>query len=255
MKRRPKDSRWPFRCGIIFVEQISQTGDAECDGDLPLCVAREVGGEAVVLEVVRDEHGVAARGKHIGAREEVAVVDLAGSHEAVHGDLHERDDLAAHDIGLGAKGFPGAAEHVEVHIAHGAEAAALDEDVFLAQHLGGLEHGAVGGEHGGIAEAEMHELQAHEPRIDMAELDAGELDHVDLDPLGREIVQERFHELLGLVMQEKGAVEQVHADDAERLLLQRGLDVQHANVDDDLAGFIARMRLEFHTQPWHSFVP
>ena len=62
-------------------------------------------------------------------------------------------------------------------------------------------------------------------------------------------MQQRLHELLGLVMEEEGAVEKVHADDAERLLLQCGLHIQHADMNDDLAGLISRMRLELHAHP------
>ena len=53
----------------------------------------------------------------------------------------------------------------------------------------------------------------------------------------------------GSWMQEERAVEQVHADDAQRLLLQRVFGVEHAHVDDDLAVLVARVGLESHAHP------
>ena len=44
-------------------------------------------------------------------------------------------------------------------------------------------------------------------------------------------------------------MQQVDADDAERLLLQRRLAVEHPDVQDDLAGLVVRVRLELHTHP------
>jgi len=57
--------------------------------------------------------------------------------------------------------------------------------------------------------------------VDVAELDARHLDHVDLDAVGGESVQQRFDEQLGLVVEEAGAVDEVHADDAERRSAER----------------------------------
>ena len=82
-----------------------------------------------------------------------------------------------------------------------------------------------------------------------AELDALELDHVDLDPAGGQPVEQALDEPLGLVVVEERAVQQVDADDAERLLLQRRLGVEHPHVQDDLAGLVARVRLELHAHP------
>ena len=62
-----------------------------------------------------------------------------------------------------------------------------------------------------------------------------ELDHVDLDPPGGQPVEQALDQLLRLVVLEERAVQQVDADDAERLLLQRRLGVEHPHVQDDLA--------------------
>ena len=43
--------------------------------------------------------------------------------------------------------------------------------------------------------------------------------------------------------EEARAVDEVHADDAERLLLQRVLEVEHAHVHDDLAALACAAQL------------
>ena len=106
-----------------------------------------------------------------------------------------------------AKRFERALEHVDVHVRDRAEAAALDQHRLLVEHLGRLQHLAVGGEHRRAGEAELHQLQAHHAVVDVAELDARELDHVDLDALGREVVEQRLDQLLGLVVEEERAVD------------------------------------------------
>ena len=140
-------------------------------------------------------------------------------------------------------------EHVDVDHGGRPEAAALDQDRLLAQHLARLQHLAVGAEHRRAAEPELHELERHQPVVDRAELDALHLDHVDLDAPGGQPVEQALDQALGLVVLEERAVQQVHPDDAERLLLQRGLVVEHPDVQDDLARLVARVRLELHAHP------
>ena len=50
--------------------------------------------------------------------------------------------------------------------------------------------------------------------------------------------------LLRLVIQEKSAIDQIHADNSQRFLLQGVLGVEHPHVQDDLAVLIAGMGLE-----------
>ena len=56
------------------------------------------------------------------------------------------------------------------------------------------------------------------------------------------------------MVEEEGAVQQVHADHAEGFLLERGLGVEHPHVDEDLGWFVARAGLEFHAHPAVAFV-
>ena len=50
-------------------------------------------------------------------------------------------------------------------------------------------------------------------------------------------------------MQKKSGVKKIDADNAQSLLLQDVLVVQHAHMDDDLAVLISRVGLELHAHP------
>ena len=163
--------------------------------------------------------------------------------------FHQLDDLLALDLRVLGELLARRVDHVDVDLGHRAKAAALDQNRLLAQHLGWLQDLARGAEHRRAGQPELHELQGHHAVVDVAELDPRELDHVDLDALGREAVEQRFDDQIGLVMQGERREQQVDADDAERLLLERVLVVEHAHVDGDLAVLVARMRLVLDAHP------
>jgi hypothetical protein len=58
-----------------------------------------------------------------------------------------------------------------------------------------------------------------------------------------------LYERLRFVVEEESAVKQIDADDADRLLLQGGLDVEHTDVQDDLARIVAGVGLELEPHP------
>src|SRR4029450_696093 len=68
------------------------------------------------------------------------------------------------------------------------------------------------GEHGGVGEVLLHELQAHEPIVHVVEGGAGELDHVHFEAIARQLVHEGADERLGLRVRVMGAVDQVDPD-------------------------------------------
>ena len=88
----------------------------------------------------------------------------------------------------------------------------------------------------------------------MPKLDARELDHVDFDALDAELIEERFHELVGPVVEEEGPIEQIHPNDAEGFLLSLIFTVEHAHVKDDLTVFVPGMGLKLHADPSMAFV-
>lgn len=138
---------------------------------------------------------------------------------------------------------------IEVHVRHGAKTAALDEHRLLVEHFGGLQHLAGGGEHCRPGQPELHEPQTHRAIIDVTELIARKVDEVDLAALGAQAVEQRFDEPLGLVVEKTRAVDQIHADDTERFLLRRVLDVEHAHVDHDLMLRATGARLKLNPHP------
>ncbi len=86
----------------------------------------------------------------------------------------------------------GALQHVDIHEGGGAKTAALDEDGFLAQSVGGLQHFAIGAEHGRAAQTELDELESHDAVVDVAKFDPAEFEHVDLDSADGEFVEKRL---------------------------------------------------------------
>ncbi len=124
-------------------------------------------------------------------------------------------------------------EHVDRLVGDRAEPAADDQDGALVEHLGGLDDLSLGGEHGRLGQAAVHQLEAHQPVIDPGEGRPGELDQVNVDPLVRESVEQVAQEGDRRDLVERG-VDQVDAQDAHRLLLQGRLAVEEADVQHDL---------------------
>ncbi len=124
----------------------------------------------------------------------------------------------------------------------------------LAQGFAGLQHRPVRAEHGHTTQAQLHELERHQTVVDPAKFDAAEFDHVDLDAAGGQPVEQALDHLVGLVVLEECGVHEVHADDAQRLLLQLRVLVEHAHMHDDLAGLVERVSLEAHAHPAVAFV-
>ena len=190
------------------------------------------------------------RREHVCAADEVAQVDLTLAHQVAHRDFHDRHGLAGrHVVALRLELLERRGREVEIHVRHGTEPSALDEHRLLVEHLRRLKHLAFGREHRHAREPELHEPQAHHAIVDVREVVAREVDDVDLDAVRAEPVEQRLEQRFGLVVQEARAVDEIHADDAERFLLERVLDVEHAHMDDDLVVGAARLRLVLDAHP------
>ena len=131
----------------------------------------------------------------------------------------------------------------------GTEAPPLDQDGRVVEQLGRLHRLAVGGEQRRIGQPLLDELEAHQPVVERVEGEAGKLDHVHFHAVAGQLVHERADEGLGPRVIVEGAVDQIHPEHPQRLLLARVLPVPHARVDDDLRGRRARLRLEPDAQP------
>ncbi|HEY9182284.1 MAG TPA: hypothetical protein VIQ99_03730, partial [Gammaproteobacteria bacterium] len=171
-----------------------------------------------------------------------------------HRDLHDRHGFAALDVGSGLERAQRGGCEIEVHVRDGPEAAALDEHGLLVEHLRGLQHLTGRGEHRRAREAELHEPQAHHAIVDVPKLVTRKVDQVDLDAIRAQAVEQRLHETIGLGVQKAGAVDQIHADDAERLLLRCVVEIEHADVHEDAMARTAGNRLELDSHPAVAFV-
>ena len=81
-----------------------------------------------------------------------------------------------------------------------------------------------------------------------------ELDHVHLDALDGQIVQQTAQQIVRLSEVLVGGVDQVDAEDAQRLLLSPVLAIEHPHVRQDLTGLGAGCRLEADAHPAVAFV-
>jgi hypothetical protein len=200
----------------------------------------------VILAIVGDEHGLA---EDVHPFEEVQIVDGALIDEVFQRHLHQHHHLLAlHARFLDELGLA-AVEHVERDLGDGTEAAPLDEDRFFVENFRVLQGLAVGGEHRGVGQPLLDELQTGRAVVHHLKGRPGKLDHVHLHAVGREIVHERLDEAVGIVVQVDRPVDQVHAHDAERLLLLEIFVIQHADMDDDLGRHVAGTRLEADAHP------
>ena len=85
--------------------------------------------------------------------------------------------------------------------------------------------------------------------VDALEGASAELDHVDLDPVATEVIEERAQQALRPVGVSERAVDQVHAEHAERFLLHESVAVEHPRVQDDLVRLGLRVVLEADPHP------
>ena len=208
---------------VVLVEQVDEARDAHHDADALGRSRLQVGGEPVVLEVVGDQHRHAAGGEQVGAGEEVAPVDVAAAGQQVaHRELGQRQHRLAGDRRVLLELLQRALEHVDVDDVGGRKLPRSTSTACLCSTSDGCSTAPSGPNIAAPRQPELHQLQGHQPVVDAAELDAAELDHVDLDAAGGQPVEQARDDLLGLVMLEERAVQQVDADDAERLLLEGG---------------------------------
>ena len=143
----------------------------------------------------------------------------------------------------------GAFEHIHGDPGDRAEAAALDEDALLVEHVGRLDHFAVCHEHCGFGQPLLHELQRHETVVHVGERGAGELEHVHFDAVGREIVEKRVDQGVRIVMLINRPIDEIHPDNAERFLLLHVFFVEKPHMDDDLRRRTLRHSLELDAEP------
>jgi len=85
--------------------------------------------------------------------------------------------------GSSRKLFSCAVQQVKRQLGGRAETAALDQDRPLVKDFRWLYDVSVRGEHRGIGQAKLDQLEAHEPVVHAREGRARELDHVDLNLL------------------------------------------------------------------------
>ena len=120
----------------------------------------------------------------------VEVPDVGAGVQAAQRHLGQDHRLLVAHFGFLDELLARALEQIERELGGGPEASPLHQDRLSVEHFGGLHDVARRGEHGGVGQPALHQLQGHEPVIDPGEGRAGEPDHVDLDALPGEIVDQ-----------------------------------------------------------------
>src|ERR1700722_18345876 len=92
-------------------------------------------------------------------------------------------------------------------------------------------------------------MKRHETVVDCLEAVPRKAQHVDLYSVRTEVVLQRLDQLPWVGAKIHGTVNQVDSDDAESLLLQDGVLVPHADVEDDVARLTQGRGLKPDAQP------
>ena len=197
---------------------------------------------------IRNQNRLPQRPEHFGALQEILRVNGVARGEVAQGHFHEHRRFLAGGAQFRAEGLARPFQHVEGRARDGAEAAALHEDGLLVEHLGPLRGFPGGGEHRGFGQALLYELERHEAVVHADKRRAGEPDHVHFHALPGEVVQQRGDQRRRLAL-EKRAVDEVHAEHAQRFLLMGVLLFQQADVQNDFARLAVKFRLEANAHP------
>ena len=95
----------------------------------------------------------------------------------------------------------------------------------------------------------MNEPETHDSVVNVAESDAGKFDHVDFDATRAQVIEKRFDQLVGFMVEKESSVKQIDTGDSDGFLLQFVFCIEHSNVNDDLAILVAWVGLEADPHP------
>ena len=143
----------------------------------------------------------------------------------------------------------GQIQDVEGCFRHGTKAATLDQHRLSVQSFRWLQDLALRGEHRRAGQALLDQVEAGEAVVDLREARARESEQVDLDAVSAQIVQQRFRHQVRVVLQITGTVKEVHAENADRLLLPGVVAVEHPDMKHDLRRSRTRFVLEPDAHP------
>ena len=144
-------------------------------------------------------------------------------------------------------------QHIECGLGHRPKTAPLDEHRLPIEHFRPLNGFPHGGEHRRLGQSVPHQFQRHQPIVHLRKCRTGKVDHVRFHPLPGQMIQKRTDEGPRVVVQVKGAIKQVHADNPERLLLPDVLLVQHPHVNENFRGLHPGLVLKADAHPAVAF--
>ena len=143
----------------------------------------------------------------------------------------------------------GAIQHVVCHMGDRTEAAALDENGSFVERVRGLHDLAVGAEQCGAGQLLHDELEAHDAVVHIGERRPRETDHIHFNAAGLQVIKQRANEPSGVLVIESCPIDEIHAGDAQRLLLEKVLGVKHADMNNNVAEICMGSVLEAKAHP------
>ena len=144
-----------------FVEYFRQLRRAQRQADWPICIAREICGQTMEAAEVGHQHRLAQGAEGIGALKKILLLDHFPSRQVAQRHFHQHYRRLALQLGRADKLFQRALQHIERRRRDRVEAAALNQHRFFVKHLRPLNCFAFGGEHGGLGQPLLHQLQRH----------------------------------------------------------------------------------------------
>ncbi len=155
---------------------------------------------------IGDQHRAPQRPQHVGALQEIRVVDRVAGGQVPQGHFHQHHRGFALQFRFGHKPFVGAFQHVERGMGERIETAALHQNRFFVEHLGPLHRLSFGGEHGRLGQVLLHQLQRHQAVVQPGKRRSVKADHVHFHAFPRQVVQQRTNQPVRIFAQIQRAV-------------------------------------------------
>ena len=95
----------------------------------------------------------------------------------------------------------------------------------------------------------LDKLQGEQSVVDILKIGTIHLDHVDLKLVPFKVVIEALKKFFGAFVKEKRSVNQIHAEQASRLLMQQSVLLVEPCVEHNLIGLLVCSRLKFDAKP------
>src|SRR5207249_12220307 len=124
---------------ILFVEHLEEVVDTHCDADHLFCVSAKIRSESVELQVIGNQDVISNCGQSVHSVQEILLIDVPGSKQVVHRDLHQDNHVDTFECRFLQKLGQRTSQHVFVYESHGPKTAAFNDDRLFVKNRRGLQ--------------------------------------------------------------------------------------------------------------------